>query len=1312
MSTLRLEAHKSTRVFSSSRDGCPSAELRLLGPFDFESPAETELPQTTVEPEGSTLPPSMLRQSSQSSASGRPGSSVRPQPPTPARSGPPQVNRAPSVFSPESFTVPQKKGFAAVIESTFGNGPSFNEPSASPTTSTPVSTAVLPQPEPTPPRRTASAADDPSSSQNPSLKSYFKHGPFINDGGALGAWRPKSLRETTFSAFAFVHVACIATLAGLFDYSRSHQGLLTVDTDLHYVWTYAPPLFFTVVGACWSRVAYRIHQMQPWRIIAERQKFPQEALLVEYVTPIALVSLFKAIRARHLLVVTVILASIALQLVTILSTGLFDVEYLQVRRNTALHRLDIITGLDHDFSIISGSPDLTIYSVQNTNLSYPEGTNADYAAPELSYKSAHNATLTAPVDVFAARLLCDSAKLEVQKLSHHGTMGGMHNAPQFTYSLSTDDCLVVDQKATGGHYLDYNYVGDNFVFYDTYGDTAAVTCSGENAQEQDIRIRISVGLIHYNITWNGTFEDWAQNKTVVLPSDLSKIYKLEASNNLLCVPEYGRLPAAEVTYSTNEATGRRQLHVQAPESDSLQPLEGVTSNALSNAIMDSIVVSSHVMSALYPDPNANAVISNDPSQSNGGFFPVNSDAFFSTLAQQYPLANGSDKSVWFDTDQLQSRSSQFFGSVATQFASQYLRKGISQNISGTVATIEPRLVLLPAVFYATEALLGFSTLAALMLARPASRSVTPVDPASIGGTTVILARRMEIQALREDTNTTDIDQKAQWWRPWVLKPFMREFVLLIPVIAIAAIETTLHYSKKHNGLTTIDRDHYKLYAARLVPALAFSGIRLLLSSLAFNVSLMSPVSKLRQGPSAAHVSLFDAESMVFWQEEANAQDMPAVKVHLISNSIVELNLSYPAWTYENLAFPQVALADLTTTNAINATSVSAKIPAVRTVLQCEVVQDGHLNISYTSVDDPDFSGMGQFYSHQYAIIKTIHNNILPGCDSALDFGIDLPHRLGTSEKGSIKPRPCASTTTIDDRCPYFVGIYGYATDEARVNQSVISCRASYEQIESTVTFDLPNYVFSKIAPPTVDETTAKPLHSTEIPVFLASVMWLDLYNTTETTLDGLQVIDTVTAALIYGKDGVPLEQIFQQPPEEHLIPNLKGLIGITGAQYMSYFYRTADPSVPLVDSTIPATLQMGPNYRLKQNATSTRILDALLAASILFAAITIFTFRYRDVAKTKLGSVGANWALVAESEFVHDLRTAFQNLREGHCEKNEPTQESADIRQMEQKLSSEGYQFSLGWWSDSRALPTTEATETHLLKPRRRWAIDVGRSEG
>jgi hypothetical protein len=204
---------------------------------------------------------------------------------------------------------------------------------------------------------------------------------------ALPGWRPRSLRKTTLFALSAVFTACIAALAAVFAYSRSHQGLLSVDTHLHYLWTYAPTLFFTILGALWSRVAYRIHQMQPWRMLSQQGQISPEALLIDYVTPIPIVSLLKAAKARHLLVVIVLIASIALQLVTVLSTGLFDVQYLEISKNTTLSSLGSISGLDHDFSTVSASPDLTIYSIQNTNLSYPDGTTSLYAVPKLSYSA-------------------------------------------------------------------------------------------------------------------------------------------------------------------------------------------------------------------------------------------------------------------------------------------------------------------------------------------------------------------------------------------------------------------------------------------------------------------------------------------------------------------------------------------------------------------------------------------------------------------------------------------------------------------------------------------------------------------------------------------------------------------------------------------------------------------------------------------------------------------------------------------------------------------------------------------------------------
>jgi hypothetical protein len=241
--------------------------------------------------------------------------------------------------------------------------------------------------------------------------------------------------------------------------------------------------------------------VQPWRMLARLEgdestsAAASEALLVDYLTPMAPVRLFKAIKARHIMVATALMVSFLLEAVIILSTGLFDIEYLPIKRETPLAVLDHITGANHDFSRIGASPALIVYGVQNIGLTYPEGTTASHAAPKLAYASASNATLTTILDVFSSHLQCEQATLKVDNLT---LTGEIHYAPKFNYSLETSDCRVFDQTVTGGPYLDYNLEGDNYVFSNTYGNIGAVQCSDNDSDDDGLRVRISVGMIDYN----------------------------------------------------------------------------------------------------------------------------------------------------------------------------------------------------------------------------------------------------------------------------------------------------------------------------------------------------------------------------------------------------------------------------------------------------------------------------------------------------------------------------------------------------------------------------------------------------------------------------------------------------------------------------------------------------------------------------------------------------------------------------------------------------------------------------------------------
>ncbi len=303
-----------------------------------------------------------------------------------------------------------------------------------------------------------------------------------------------------------------------------------------------------------------------------------------------------------------------------------------------------------------------------------------------------------------------------------------------------------------------------------------------------------------------------------------------------------------------------------------------------------------------------------------------------------------------------------------------------------------------------------------------------------------------------DTGSTE---QPAWWRPFVLKPIPRVIIMVVPLLAVVGLELTLHISRQHSGLTTITSRHRERYASRLVPAAVFTGIRTLLTSLTFNVSLMTPLSAMRKGPCAANLGFFDAPltrspllnlwsasqkkqlalftsvvtasaafflvtissglfvtgdytipsnitQLTWLQPYANgddsavhgisttynvseplhlAQDNGAVTLHLISNSVIELNLTYPPWTYENLAFPQIVISQNATTKADKAKSITAIVPALRSKMNCEVLSNDSLNVSYAS---HWLINYGQNFTYLEVTVKTLRNSSGPHCNEPVD----------------------------------------------------------------------------------------------------------------------------------------------------------------------------------------------------------------------------------------------------------------------------------------------------------------------------------------
>ena len=58
--------------------------------------------------------------------------------------------------------------------------------------------------------------------------------------GKPTSWKPTSLRRVTLTILACCLLALLVVLEVLHRISKNNQGLMTVRSDLHYLWTYGP----------------------------------------------------------------------------------------------------------------------------------------------------------------------------------------------------------------------------------------------------------------------------------------------------------------------------------------------------------------------------------------------------------------------------------------------------------------------------------------------------------------------------------------------------------------------------------------------------------------------------------------------------------------------------------------------------------------------------------------------------------------------------------------------------------------------------------------------------------------------------------------------------------------------------------------------------------------------------------------------------------------------------------------------------------------------------------------------------------------
>lgn len=390
----------------------------------------------------------------------------------------------------------------------------------------------------------------------------------------------------------------------------------------------------------------------------------------------------------------------------------------------------------------------------------------------------------------------------------------------------------------------------------------------------------------------------------------------------------------------------------------------------------------------------------------------------------------------------------------------------------------------------------------------------------------------------------------EFWKPVSLWPCLFATTCALPLAVIATLEVLQSLSGRTNGITTIANPDTLLviFGTRFVPGTLFLAIAVLYDSIEFNVAVLAPFARLKRGGARGRHTLtrtmlgrFSIEVFVSslrhrdwaaafatlaaflgsfltisasglytiekrpgpslvtvnrvdqfdpsWSDSLRDDGGAAV---LLTDFEV-LNLSYPAWTSHELAFPEIQLSP-TEIALINDTSqlfITIRLPAVRGELQCRFsppnvsrpvsnnifvngsalipagcdVESSTIQWSSQqgSLDDPDMDGWGVSFLGQMLdlhpgdsnytfgeLTQPLQDNSPPGCPSlAFTFG-------NYSREGDVDH-------DYSDGPPDPDGVF-----------TTMSCYQQMTEIQTNVTLSVSDFTVLSAVP---DESTAKYLAS-------------------------------------------------------------------------------------------------------------------------------------------------------------------------------------------------------------------------------------------
>lgn len=500
----------------------------------------------------------------------------------------------------------------------------------------------------------------------------------------------------------FIIAALVEALLVL---SLKNDGLATSKEEMRYLWTYGPTALLALVSAVWAMVAFQAQLVAPWNRLVLAPTKARDSIFLDYfnmITPAAIFNSFK----NHDCVVSISLSiSLLIRLVIVLSTGLINLDLIQVR-NTSYPTRITRKFIDRNETVkvppieILGMVDDILTEIKGGYSPFPEGTSDLYAWETFETEAPVGIEIHTTVTGFSADLSCEPAVAEMRYYLNkdylpEGVVDAVYpcGMPWITMNISSSsgDCVGIYTNEARTWYGGGRRGPVRFstLFNDT--------CQGAGGLETQ-RLFSIFGVVDAIL---GNFGEGQHCYASHIPKEI----RLLRSNALICTPVHSMHDLDISRIGTSDPI------VQPNKNSSSWPLE----NLQPWSIMDTIVASmkSHAWMNLRTIIFTVDMVGPE----------VISDAW-TYFVFSIGGATKQHADSMFDSATLEAMLVSYYQKHAAQLAPALLMKSCNESRQGTALLMEKPLLVSPWICHIIAGLLIIAGLACLAMGTLPQRKIS------------------------------------------------------------------------------------------------------------------------------------------------------------------------------------------------------------------------------------------------------------------------------------------------------------------------------------------------------------------------------------------------------------------------------------------------------------------------------------------------------------------------------------------------------------------------------------------------------------